>query len=306
MQTANIEVPKRAPAVVRKRNGLAETLEPAKVLNAIRRCCVGLEGVSAERVAETTVRGLYDGVSTNELRKLSIQTAAGLIAEEPQYSKLAAHLLAGNVWKDVELQGAGTFSASVELGYSLGLVNDRLVSMVRGFGERLDAAIEHERDGEFEYFGLRTVYDRYLLRHPTTRLVIETPQHFFMRIACALARDFEGATQLYDLFSRLEYMPSSPTLFNAGVQREQLSSCFLLDSPEDSLDSIYEKYWDIARLSKYSGGIGVAYHRVRSRGSLIRGTNGLSNGIVPWLKTLDSSVSSVNQGGKRKGACCVY
>jgi ribonucleoside-diphosphate reductase alpha chain len=116
----------------------------------------------------------------------------------------------------------------------------------------------------------------------------------------------DRAQQLYSLFSNLEYIPSSPTLFNSGTAREQMSSCFLLDSPEDSLDSIYQKYWDVARLSKFSGGIGIAYHRIRSRGSLIRGTNGLSSGIVPWLKTLDSSVSSVNQGGKRKGACCVY
>ena len=114
------------------------------------------------------------------------------------------------------------------------------------------------------------------------------------------------AIDLYNLFSSLEYVPSTPTLFNSGTQHEQLSSCFLLDSPQDSLDSIYKKYSDVAMLSKFSGGIGIAYHRVRSRGSLIRGTNGHSNGIVPWLKTLDSSVAAVNQGGKRKGACCVY
>ncbi|HMT07329.1 MAG TPA: ribonucleoside-diphosphate reductase subunit alpha, partial [Pyrinomonadaceae bacterium] len=114
------------------------------------------------------------------------------------------------------------------------------------------------------------------------------------------------AIDLYNLFSSLEYVPSTPTLFNSGTKHEQLSSCFLLDSPQDSLESIYKKYSDVAMLSKFSGGIGLAYHRVRSQGSLIRGTNGHSNGIVPWLKTLDSSVAAVNQGGKRKGACCVY
>lgn len=307
MQTVNIEEQvKRKVSVVRKRDGSTEPLDSGKVLKAIGRCCEGLPGVSAERVAGTTVRGLYNGVTTTELRKLSVQTAASLIAEDPQYAKLAARLLSVTIVKEVGLQGVKTFSDSIELGYGVGLVNERLRSMVLENAEVLNAAIHPEHDLEFEYFGLRTVYDRYLLRHPESRLVIEGPQHFFMRIACALARTIDAAVRLYELFSKLEYIPSSPTLFNAGVQREQLSSCFLLDSPEDSLDSIYQRYWDIARLSKYSGGIGVAYHRVRSRGSLIKGTNGHSNGIVPWLKTLDSSVSSVNQGGKRKGACCVY
>ncbi|MEO7660002.1 MAG: ribonucleoside-diphosphate reductase subunit alpha, partial [Pyrinomonadaceae bacterium] len=131
-------------------------------------------------------------------------------------------------------------------------------------------------------------------------------QFFWMRVACGLAENPYEAIDLYNLFSSLEYVPSTPTLFNSGTRHEQLSSCFLLDSPQDSLESIYKKYADVAMLSKFSGGIGIAYHRVRSRGSLIRGTNGHSNCIVPWLKTLDSSVSAVNQGGKRKGACCVY
>jgi ribonucleoside-diphosphate reductase alpha chain len=127
-----------------------------------------------------------------------------------------------------------------------------------------------------------------------------------MRVAVALSASAHEAIELYQLFSSLDYLPSSPTLFNAGTLHEQLSSCFLLDSPGDSLEAVYDKYKDIALLSKFSGGIGVAWHRVRSEGSLIRSTNGLSNGIVPWLKTLDSSVAAVNQGGKRKGAACVY
>ena len=114
---------------------------------------------------------------------------------------------------------------------------------------------------EFEYFGIRTVYDRYLLKHPESRLVIETPQHFFMRIACALSERVPDAVQLYRLFASLEYLPSSPTLFNSGTRHEQLSSCFLLDSPEDSLEHIYQRYTDVALLSKFSGGIGLAYHR---------------------------------------------
>src|SRR5262249_11112445 len=171
---------------------------------------------------------------------------------------------------------------------------------------KLNDAIEPACNDRFEYFGLRTVYDRYLLRHPTRRDALETPQYFFMRVACGLSQSVGEAVELYRLFSSLEYMPSTPTLFNAATNHQQLSSCFLLDSPQDELEAIYRKYTDVALLSKFAGGIGVAYHRVRSKGSLIRGTNGHSNGIIPWLKTLDSSVAAVNQGGKRRGACCVY
>jgi ribonucleoside-diphosphate reductase alpha chain len=188
----------------------------------------------------------------------------------------------------------------------LGLANERLTEFVVKHARKLNDTIETQRDREFEYFGLRTVYDRYLLRHPTERLVVETPQYFFMRVACSLSETAPDAIELYRLFSSLEYLPSSPTLFNSGTLHEQLSSCFLLDSPADSLESIYQRYADIAQLSKFSGGIGVGWHRIRARGSLITGTNGHSNGIIPWLKTLDASVAAVNQGGKRKGAACVY
>src|SRR5699024_5527019 len=160
---------------------------------------------------------------------------------------------------------------------------------------------------DFQYFGLRTLHDRYLLRHPEKRTVFETVPYFFMRVACALGGgDMDETLALYRRLWSLDYLPSSPTLFNAGTRHEQLSSCYLLDSPDDSLEGIYARYADIARLSKFAGGIGVAWSRIRSRGSLIRGTNGQSNGLVPWLKTLDASVAAVNQGGKRKGAACVY
>jgi ribonucleoside-diphosphate reductase alpha chain len=291
---------------VKKRNGSAEPVDVNKIVRAVSRSCVGLPDVDALRVATKTISGLYDGATTRELDQLSIQTAAGLIAEEPQYAKLAARLLATYVDKEVRNQEIHAFSQSVEAARRLGLANERLAAFVTANARKLNDAITPERDREFEYFGLRTVYDRYLLRHPQTRLVIETPQQFFLRIACALSETVAEALELYRLFSTLEYLPSSPTLFNSGTRHEQLSSCFLLDSPDDHLSAIYQKYMDVALLSKFSGGIGLAYHRVRSRGSLIESTNGHSNGIVPWLKTLDASVSAVNQGGKRKGACCVY
>jgi len=291
---------------VTKRNGTTEPVDLNKIVRAVNRSCRGLAEVDAMRVATKTISGLYDGATTSELDRLSIQTAASLVAEEPQYSRLAARLLSAYIAKEVGNQAIHAFSASIANAHQLGLVNARLATIVATNARKLNDAIAPDRDHEFEYFGLRTLYDRYLLRHPETRLVIETPQQFFMRIACALTETMAETLELYRLLSTLEYLPSSPTMFNAGTSHEQLSSCFLLDSPADHLEAIYQKYMDVALLSKFSGGIGLAYHRVRSRGSLIESTNGHSNGIVPWLKTLDSSVSAVNQGGKRKGAACVY
>jgi len=291
---------------VRKRSGAHELVDVNKIVKAVGRCCSGLPNVDSNRVAIQTISGLYDGATTRELDQLSIQTAASFIAEEPEYSKLAARLLATYIDKEVRMQDIQSFSQSVRAGHDAGLHNDRLLEFVDRHKRKLDQAIQTGRNHLFEYFGLRTVYDRYLVRHPTLRDVIETPQYFFMRVACALSETVKEALELYRLFSSLEYVPSSPTLFNAGTRHEQLSSCFLLDSPEDDLGAIYARYGDIAQLSKFSGGIGLAYSRIRSRGSLIKSTNGHSNGIVPWLKTLDASVAAVNQGGKRKGACCVY
>lgn len=291
---------------VRKRNGSLEPVDINKIVKAISRCTYNLPNVDTLRIATKTISGLYDGATTQELDKLSIQTAASLIFEEPEYSRLGARLLNQYVEKEVRNQEIHSFSQSIAFGVREGLIAPRVINFVADNSRKLNDAIDQSRNDLFEFFGLRTLYDRYLLKNPTTRDVIETPQFFWMRVACGLAETPGEAIELYNLFSSLEYVPSTPTLFNSGTKHEQLSSCFLLDSPLDSLESIYKKYSDVAMLSKFSGGIGIAYHRVRSQGSLIRGTNGHSNGIVPWLKTLDSSVSAVNQGGKRKGAACVY
>src|SRR5436190_171840 len=291
---------------VTKRNGNDEPVDINKIVRAISRCTPNLPNVDVMRIATKTISGLYDGATTRELDKLSIQTASSLIFEEPEYSRLAARLLNQYVEKEVHSQEIQSFSQSIAFGVREGLIADRVAKFVSDNSRKLNDAIDQTRNDLFEFFGLRTLYDRYLLKNPVTRSVIETPQFFWMRVACGLSETPMEAIELYRLFSSLEYVPSTPTLFNSGTKHEQLSSCFLLDSPQDSLESIYKKYSDVAMLSKFSGGIGIAYHRIRSQGSLIRGTNGHSNGIVPWLKTLDSSVAAVNQGGKRKGACCVY
>ncbi len=291
---------------VRKRNGDLEVADVMKIVRAVERNVGDLQHVDPLRIATRTISGLYDGATTRELDELSIQTAASLIAEEPGYSKLAAALLATFIDKEVENQDIHSFSQSVRMGRELGLISDSVAKFVADNHRKLNDSIQPERSRLFEYFGLRTVYDRYLLKHPDSRHSIETPQYFFLRVACGLAETPPEAIELYHLLSSLDYMLSSPTLFNSGTQHQQMSSCYLLDSPEDDLESIYNRYTDVAKLSKFAGGIGISYSRVRSRGSLIRGTNGQSNGIIPWLKTLDSSVAAVNQGGRRKGAACVY
>jgi ribonucleoside-diphosphate reductase alpha chain len=291
---------------VRKRNGALEPVDVNKIVRAIQRCTDGLPHVDSMRIASKTIGGLYDGATTRELDAISIDTAASLIAEEPQYSRLAARLLLGTIVKEVAGQNLHSFSQAIAYAHQQGLVNPATAEFVQTHARKLNHAIDDSFSDRFEYFGLRTVYDRYLLRDPHGRKAIETPQHFFLRVACGLARTPYEAIEFYQLIASLDYMPSSPTLFNSGTKHPQMSSCYLHDSPADSLESIYDTYKDVALLSKFSGGIGLAFHRVRSEGSLIRATNGLSNGIVPWLRTLDSSVAAVNQGGKRKGACCVY
>jgi ribonucleoside-diphosphate reductase alpha chain len=291
---------------VRKRNGDTEPVDVNKIVRAVERWAGDLADVDPMRVATKTISGLYDGATTAELDRLSIRTAAEMIAEEPQYSRLAARLLAGYIDKEVRNQGIASFSQAIALGHAEGLIGDDTARFVKDNARKLDFAVDPGADGRFEYFGLRTVYDRYLLRHPTGRLVVETPQYFLLRVACGLSRTPAEAIGFYRLMSSLAYLPSSPTLFNSGTRHTQMSSCYLVDSPRDELDSIYARYQQVARLSKFAGGIGVAWSRVRSRGALIRGTNGQSNGIVPWLRTLDASVAAVNQGGRRKGAACVY
>ncbi|MER7997512.1 ribonucleoside-diphosphate reductase subunit alpha [Streptomyces sp. NPDC095613] len=325
-----------APAGARADDGPGTAL-----LRTLTDLTADLPDTDPGRVAAAALRGRHARSGEAELRELATEAAAGLISEDPAYSRLAARLLIRTIAEEAAGQGAVSFSASVATGHREGLIADRTAAFVARHADRLDALIDPAADDRFGYFGLRTLYSRYLLRHPLTRQVIETPQHFMLRVASGLAED-DGAASgndggaadaagqgtagqgtagqgsagnsgavddvaaLYGLMSRLDYLPSSPTLFNSGTRHPQMSSCYLLDSPRDELDSIYERYHQVARLSKHAGGIGLPYSRIRARGSLIRGTNGHSGGIVPFLRTLDSSVAAVNQGGRRKGAACVY
>ncbi|MFC5956199.1 ribonucleoside-diphosphate reductase subunit alpha [Streptomyces pratens] len=283
----------------------------AALLRTLTELTADLPGADPGRVAAAALRGRSAHADEAELRELATEAAAGLISEDPVYSRLAARLLTLGLHAEAASQGVTSFTSSIAAGHREGLIADRTAEFVLLHPDRLDALIDSRADDRFGYFGLRTLYSRYLLRHPVTRKVVETPQHFLLRVAAGLAEDdtprsVDEVASLYGLMSRLEYLPSSPTLFNSGTRHPQMSSCYLLDSPKDELDSLYDRYHQVARLSKHAGGIGLAYSRIRSRGSLIRGTNGHSNGIVPFLKTLDASVAAVNQGGRRKGAAAVY
>ncbi|MFF7871687.1 ribonucleoside-diphosphate reductase subunit alpha [Streptomyces qaidamensis] len=287
----------------------------AALLRTLTELTADLPDTDPGRVAAAALRGRSSRAASAEmiaqLRELATEAAAGLISEDPAYSRLAARLLTIGIREEAASQGVTSFTESVAVGHREGLIADRTAAFVRLHAARLDALIDTGADDRFGYFGLRTLHSRYLLRHPITRKVIETPQHFMLRVAAGLAEDdtsrsVDEVAALYRLMSRLDYLPSSPTLFNSGTRHPQMSSCYLLDSPKDELDSIYDRYHQVARLSKHAGGIGLAYSRIRARGSLIRGTNGHSNGIVPFLKTLDASVAAVNQGGRRKGAAAVY
>jgi ribonucleoside-diphosphate reductase alpha chain len=291
---------------VRQADGSHTSLTSEQLLQLVAEFAEGLGAVDVEALNQRVYNGLYDGIAQVELDKLLVQVPAALITEDPQYSQLAARFLDRVILGEVQDQGIMSVADCILHGHRCGIIADHVKDFVVEHADVLDAAILPQRAQLFRYFGLRTLYDRYLLRHPTSRKVFETPQYFFMRVACGLAQTPEEAIEFYRLLSSLEYLPSSPTLFNSGTRHPQMSSCYLLDSPPDELEGIYKRYTDIARLSKFAGGIGTSWTRIRSRGSLIKGTNGQSNGIVPWLKTLDASVAAVNQGGRRKGACCVY
>ncbi|MGW5660362.1 ribonucleoside-diphosphate reductase subunit alpha [Streptomyces sp. NPDC003758] len=306
-----------APVDPASATGLESDGPGAALLRTLTELTADLPDADPGRVAAAALRGRSARADEAELRELATEAAAGLISEDPAYSKLAARLLTIGIRAEAASQGVTSFTESIAVGHREGLIADRTATFVRLHADRLDALVDERADDRFGYFGLRTLHSRYLLRHPITRKVVETPQHFMLRVACGLAEDtafdpqaggraVDDVAALYGLMSRLDYLPSSPTLFNSGTRHPQMSSCYLLDSPKDELDSLYERYHQVARLSKHAGGIGIAFSRIRSRGSLIRGTNGHSNGIVPFLKTLDASVAAVNQGGRRKGAAAVY
>ena len=281
----------------------------------IASACAGLDDyVSVDAVLAETVKNLYDGVAIEEVHKSAILSARALIEKDPAYGQVTARLLLHTIRREVlgsevsqEAMGeryAEYFPRFVRRGVEAGLLNDALQQFDLA---RLGAAIVAERDLQFSYLGLQTLYDRYFLHVDERR--IELPQAFFMRVAMGLAINEvdreERAIEFYELLSKFDFMSSTPTLFNSATQRSQLSSCYLT-TVSDDLDGIFEAIKENALLAKYAGGLGNDWTPVRAMGSHIKGTNGRSQGVVPFLKVVSDTAVAVNQGGKRKGAVCAY
>ena len=295
-------------------------LDTARLALIVDEACAGLDGVDAAPVLAETQRNLYDGISEGELALASVMAARTLVEQEPNYAYVSARLLLDKLRTEVLsfVHGAPTsasqadmavrygeyFPAYIKTGIKAELLDPDLA---RFDLKKLAAALKPERDLAFQFLGLQTLYDRYFLHERGNR--IELPQAFFMRVAMGLAMreiDREArAIEFYDLLSSFDFMASTPTLFNSGTLRPQLSSCFLTTVADD-LDGIFKSVKDNALLAKYSGGLGNDWTRVRGLGAHIKGTNGESQGVVPFLKVANDTAIAVNQGGKRKGAVCAY
>ena len=295
--------------------GKRVALDLARLQSLIASACVGLgSDISAQPIVAETMRNLYDGVPMEEVYKASILAARTLIEKDPDYTYATARLLLHTIVREVlgrEVTQAEMaqsyvdyFPQFIKKGVEHELLDERLLQYDL---QRLGAALKADRDLQFDYLGLQTLYDRYFLHIKKTR--IELPQAFFMRVAMGLSLneiDREArAIEFYEILSSFDFMSSTPTLFNSGTRRSQLSSCYLTTVPDD-LDGIYESIKENALLSKFAGGLGNDWTRVRALGSHIKGTNGESQGVVPFLKVVNDTAVAVNQGGKRKGAVCTY
>ena len=304
-----------APQMKVLENGELRVLDLQLVRDLINAACVGLEKhVDAEAILAETLRNLYDGVPVEELHKSAILAARALMEKDPAYSQVTARILLHTIRKEVfgqEVAQHATpakyieyFPAYVARGIEADLLDPKLAEFDL---DRLSRALVAERDLQFSYIGLQTLYDRYFLHISEVR--IEMPQAFYMRVAMGLAlneKDREGrAIEFYHLLSSFDFMSSTPTLFNSGTRRSQLSSCYLTTVADD-LGGIYDAIKENALLAKYAGGLGNDWTPVRSLGAHIKGTNGKSQGVVPFLKVVNDTAIAVNQGGKRKGAVCAY
>ncbi|HSC81907.1 MAG TPA: ribonucleoside-diphosphate reductase subunit alpha [Chitinolyticbacter sp.] len=300
---------------VKYENGSSRPLDLSKLKALIASACSGFESVTDQgAVLAETLKNLYDGVPAEEVRKSAVLSARALIEQEPAYSFVTARLLLNILRREVLGEEASHeemaeryadyFPRFIKRGIEAELLDEKLAQYDLA---RLGAALNHERDYQFGYLGLQTLFDRYFLHVEGTR--IELPQAFYMRVAMGLALnevDREArAIEFYNVLSTFDFMSSTPTLFNSGTRRSQLSSCYLTTIADD-LDGIYEGLKENALLSKFAGGLGNDWTPVRALGSHIKGTNGKSQGIVPFLKVVNDTAVAVNQGGKRKGAVCAY
>lgn len=298
---------------VKKRDGRSEEVSFDKIMRRIYYLCDGLDQkyIDIIEICKKVILGLYDGVDTSILDNLAAETAASMATEHPDYAILAARIAVSNLHKNTNHSFSETIKSLHEYidpktNKKAQLIADDVMEIVWANKEKLDATIVHERDYDFDYFGFKTLERSYLMR--LDGYIVERPQYMFLRAALGIHKqDIESAIETYNLMSEKWFIHATPTLFNSGTPKPQLSSCFLLSLTEDSIPGIFETLSRCAKISQSAGGIGLSVHNVRAKGSYIKGTGGTSNGIVPMLRVFNDTARYVDQGGgKRKGAFAVY
>lgn len=297
---------------VLKRDGKKEPVMFDKITARVRNMCYGLSShVDPVKVAMRVIEGLYDGVSTSELDNLAAETAATMTVQHPDYAKLAARIAVSNLHKNTKKVFSEVMAdlynyVNPRTGQKAPLLSDETYNVIMANAEKIDSTIIYNRDFGYDYFGFKTLERSYLLK--LNGEIAERPQHMLMRVAIGIHQeDIDEAIETYELMSKKFFTHATPTLFNAGTPKPQMSSCFLLQIQDDSIDGIYDTLKQTAQISQSAGGIGLSIHNVRATGSYIRGTNGTSNGIVPMLKVYNDTARYVDQGGgKRKGSFAIY
>ncbi|MFD2161131.1 ribonucleoside-diphosphate reductase subunit alpha [Paradesertivirga mongoliensis] len=296
-----------------KRNGRKEAVKFDKITARIEKLCYGLNPLLVDPidVAKKVIEGLFDGVTTSELDNLAAETAASLTTKHPDYALLASRIAVSNLHKNTTKSFSDTMRKlhqyiDPKIGKAASLIADDVMEVIEANSGILDSTIIYDRDFGFDYFGFKTLEKSYLLKLDGE--IAERPQHMFMRVAVGIHKsDIDSAIKTYNLISERWFTHATPTLFNAGTPKPQMSSCFLLTMKDDSIDGIYDTLKQTAKISQSAGGIGISIHNVRATGSYISGTNGTSNGIVPMLRVFNDTARYVDQGGgKRKGAFAVY
>ena len=295
-----------------KRDGKSEPVMFDKITSRVRKMCYGLNSlVDPVKVAMRVIEGLYDGVSTSELDNLAAEIAATMTVQHPDYAKLAARIAVSNLHKNTKKSFTETMTDLIvyenpRTGKKAPMIADDVYEIMMANAEKLDSTIIYNRDFGYDYFGFKTLERSYLLK--INGIIVERPQHMLMRVSIGIHKeDIDAAIETYELMSKKYFTHATPTLFNAGTPKPQMSSCFLLQMQDDSIEGIYDTLKQTAKISQSAGGIGLSLHNIRATGSYIRGTNGTSNGIVPMLKVFNDTARYVDQGGgKRKGSFAMY
>ena len=295
-----------------KRDGHREPIMFDKITARVKKLCYELNPlVDPVRVAMRVIEGLYDGVTTSELDNLASETAATMTTSHPDYAKLAARISVSNLHKNTKKSFSETMKDLYEYvnprnGKKAPLLSDEVFQVIQDNAEKLDSSIIYNRDFGYDFFGFKTLERSYLLK--LNGVIAERPQHMLMRVSIGIhIDDLDAAIETYEMMSKRFFTHATPTLFNSGTPKPQMSSCFLLAMKDDSIDGIYDTLKQTAKISQSAGGIGLSIHNVRATGSYIAGTNGTSNGIVPMLRVFNDTARYVDQGGgKRKGSFAIY